>query len=69
MYEFEFGPIRYNCHKDGRPITLVDAIRAVYGVGQARILRSDGTVIVNNAGSSVQVTHLPSGRMVRANHH
>lgn len=62
MYAIKMGPMTYSGYRDGSPFTLVGAMREVYGVGQAKILRSDGTVVVDNAGSSGYVTHVPSGR-------
>jgi ferric-dicitrate binding protein FerR (iron transport regulator) len=64
MYLIQLGHIVYQ-HKDGSPFTLPEAMREVYGVGQARILRLDGTPAVLNAGSSSEVMHAPSGRRVR----
>ena len=32
---------------------------------QARIVRADGTPVVDHAGSSVEVHHVPTGRTVR----
>lgn len=59
MYLIQLGPIVYE-----RRYTLVDAMREVYGVGQARVLRMDFTPVVTNAGSSVEVTYAPTGRRV-----
>lgn len=69
-YAFSMGPMIYEGPgKDGAPLTLVRAMREVYGVAEARILRllPDGTyrTIVRNAGSSVRFEHEPSGRIVR----
>lgn len=61
MYLIQSGPVVYT-RRDGSLFTLVEAMRETYGVGQVRILRADGTVAVTNAGSSVTVTHAPTGR-------
>lgn len=55
----------FDAHRDGSPITLVAAMREVYGTGNARVLRADGTPVVTNAGSSDAVTYAPTGRTVR----
>lgn len=47
------------------PVSLVEAMRSVYGCGNARILRADGTLAVTYAGSSVEVMHAPTGRKVQ----
>lgn len=47
----------------GGAFTLVDAMREVYGVGGAQVVRLDGTVAVDRAGSATEVVHvLPDGR-------
>ena len=60
MYLIQLGPVTY-----ARPYTLPDALAELYGVGDARILRTDGTVVVRSAGSAYAVDHVPSGRTVR----
>ena len=50
---------------DGAAFSLTEALRELYGVGHAGILRVDGTVVVDRAGSSSQVVHVPTGRTVR----
>ncbi len=70
QYAFALGPVIYTGPgKDGAELTLVRAIREVYGVGQARVLRlaADGTwvTVVRSAGSIDNVEHVPSGRIVR----
>jgi hypothetical protein len=65
MYMIQIGHVVYDAHRGGRPFTLVDAVHAVYGVRYARVLRTDGTVVVSNAGSCHEVTHAPTGRIVR----
>lgn len=48
--------------KGGGTFTLTEALSQVLGVRNARILREDGTVAVDNAGSSYSVTHVtPEG--------
>ena len=64
MYEIQLGPVRYVKRGSNVPFSLVEAMREVRGVGQARILRLDGTVVVHNAGSDYAVTHVPSGTVV-----
>lgn len=54
-----------------RPLTLADALAEVLGVGNAAVLRADGTEVISNAGSAYAVTHTPTGRTVtrrRARH-
>jgi hypothetical protein len=64
MYLIKLGPVTYE-RKGGGGFTLPEAMSEVYGVGQASILRLDGTVVVRNAGSSVEVQHAPTGRRLR----
>lgn len=64
MYQIKLGPVIYDAFKGGRPFTLLDAMREVHGVGQAAVLRMDGTPVVTNAGSSYAVTHAPTGRVI-----
>ncbi len=69
-YAFQIDHVIYEGPgKDGSPLTLVRAMREVYGVGNARVLRLDADgdyrVVVRNAGSSVEVQHAPSGRLLR----
>ncbi|MFG1872119.1 hypothetical protein [Micromonospora arborensis] len=59
MYLIQLGPVVH-----GRRYTLVGAMREVYGVGQAQVLRMDFTPVVTNAGSSYAVTHAPTGRVI-----
>jgi hypothetical protein len=40
MYSFTMGPILYDRTRDGVELSLVDCVRAVYGVGDARVLRA-----------------------------
>lgn len=63
MYLIQLGPITYE-RAGGGMFTLPDAMREVYGVGYARVLREDGTVVVTDAGSTAAVRHAPSGRIV-----
>lgn len=57
MYLVQLGPIVY-----AEPHTLVQAMRTVYGVGHARVLRADLTPVVLAAGSASAVVHAPTGR-------
>lgn len=63
MYLIQLGPVTYE-PKGGGSWSLPEALREVYGVGNARILRTDGTVAVSSAGSSTVLIHQPSGRRV-----
>jgi len=63
MYLIQIDHIIYE-RKGGGLFTLPDAMREVYGVGGARILREDGTVAVLSAGSAYAVEHLPTWRTV-----
>ena len=64
MYLIQVDHIIYGKrHNDS--FTLAEAMWAVHGTGNARILRSDGTVIVENAGSDYAVRHVPTGRIVK----
>lgn len=58
MYLIQLGPVVYEGFKDGRPFSLVDALREVHGTLNAHILRMDGTPAVRHAGSSYLV-HVP----------
>lgn len=64
MYAIELGGVQYLA-ADGTGFSLTAALRELYGVAGARILRLDGTVVVDRAGSSSQVVHVPTGRTVR----
>lgn len=50
-YRFKIDHIEYAAHRDGSPITLVEAWREVYGVARASIVAPDGRVVLANAGS------------------
>lgn len=63
MYLIRIDHITYS-QRGGQPFTLPGAMRAVYGTGNAAVLREDGTVIVSQAGSSNTVTHVPTGRRI-----
>lgn len=53
------------CRRGGEPFSLVAALTEVRGVGNARVLRSDGTPVVTNAGSDCgPLVHTPTGRTV-----
>jgi hypothetical protein len=66
MYAFTLGAYSplYVATKAGAQLSLVDCLRAVYGVANARVYRGDGTLAVDQAGSSVEVVHAPTGRHV-----
>jgi hypothetical protein len=51
--------------KDGEPISLVGLLLEFRGTRGVTICRSDGTVVVERAGSDLPKTHLPSGRRCR----
>jgi hypothetical protein len=51
--------------KGGRPFTLVEAMRELYGCRNAHVIRLDGTLVVLHAGNASGVTHVPSGRTIR----
>ncbi|MFI0553452.1 hypothetical protein [Streptomyces scabiei] len=52
MYLIQLDYTVYERFKDGRPFTLVDALRELHGTANAHILRMDGTPAVRHAGSS-----------------
>jgi hypothetical protein len=64
MYLIKIDHLIY-VRRGGGLFTLPEAMREVYGVRGAQVLRADGTVAVRDAGSSVEVTHAPTGRVVR----
>lgn len=64
MYLIAFDHIVYE-PRGGGSWTLPQAMREVYGVGHARVLRMDGTTVVRDAGNATAVQHVPSGRRVR----
>lgn len=63
MYLIELDGITYE-QKGGAPFTLPGALAEVYGCRGVRILRTDGTVVVDRAGSSVELVHVPTGRRI-----
>ena len=63
MYLIQIDHIVYR-RRDGGAFTLPEAMNQVYGVGNARVLREDGTEVIRQAGSSYAVQHVPSGRTV-----
>jgi hypothetical protein len=63
MYLIQIDHVVYE-RRGGGSFTLPEAMREVYGVGNARVLREDGTEVIRAAGSSYAVTHVPSGRTV-----
>ena len=65
MYAVEIDGIEYH-RRDSADFSLTDAMRELYGVANARIVRVvDGSVVVDNAGSSSEFVHVPSGTTVR----
>ena len=66
MYTFSLGSQHYERWRDGRPFTLMEAMREVFGVGAATVYRVNPdatlTVVVCNAGSSTAIVHAPTGR-------
>jgi hypothetical protein len=69
LYLIVLDGIVYEGYRDGRPFTLVDAMRQVYGTRGVTICRLDpGDVlvpVVTNAGSASQVVHAPTGQRIR----
>jgi hypothetical protein len=65
MYMISFGPVFYDAHKGGAPLSLVECMREAFGVGHAKVWRTDGTLVVDRAGGSVEVTYAPTGRKLR----
>lgn len=63
MYLIQIDGIVYE-KKGGIPFTFVEALEELYGVRGARVLRLDGTVVVDRAGSTSEVVHLPTGRRI-----
>lgn len=59
MYLIQIDHIVYE-NLGGGTFTLVEALGEVYGVRNARILREDGTVAVERAGSASVVVHAPT---------
>jgi hypothetical protein len=64
VYLIQIDHIVYE-KRGGASFTLPEAMRALYGTGNARVLREDGTVVVSHAGSAYSVTHEPSAKVVR----
>mgnify|MGYP001567216855 CR=1 FL=1 len=44
-YRVRIDHIEYVGHRDGRPFSLVDALAAVHGVGNTRVLAPDGRTV------------------------
>lgn len=59
MYYVKLGPITY-----AKPLTLVEALRELRGTGDAKIVRADGTVAVDQAGSDTILVHAPTSRRI-----
>lgn len=65
-YQIQLDHRVYDGWSDGRPFTLAEAWREVYGVGHAHILRPDGTELLHEAGAvSVRVEVGELGRWQR----
>lgn len=68
MYVLRIDHLRYLSDPTDRtrtPFTLVSAMQAAYGCGNAHIERTDGTVVVAHAGrASSPLVHAPTGRKV-----
>ncbi len=64
MYLIEIDGFEYR-PRGGEGFTLTEAMRELYGVAHARVLRIDGTPVVAQAGSASQIVYLPTGRTVR----
>lgn len=65
MYTISIDGISYYGFSGaGRPFTLVEAMREVYGVRSAAVYRLDGTLVVRNAGSSYEVIYAPTERRI-----
>jgi hypothetical protein len=69
MYELQIDGRVYSCDPTDRartPFTLVSAMRAAYGCGNAHVLRTDGAMVVRHAGRAFSdLTHEPSGTRVQ----
>lgn len=63
MYLIRVDHITYE-RRGGGTFTLVEAMRELLGVRNAQVLREDGTLAVDRAGSTTQVVHAPTGRIV-----
>lgn len=63
MYRIQVDHRIYE-RRGGGTFTLPEAMRELYGCGNARVLRADGTVAVANAGAAYAVVHAPTGRTV-----
>lgn len=64
MYLIVLDGITYG-RKDGGAFSLVEAMRELYGVGHAWVIRTDGTVVVARAGSAYAFDYVPRGRTIR----
>ncbi|GIF74162.1 MULTISPECIES: hypothetical protein [Asanoa] len=69
LYCFSWGNQFYERWRDGRPVSLADCLDACYGVFAARIWRINTdetlTLVVEDAGSATEITHVPTGRPIR----
>jgi hypothetical protein len=65
MYQIQIDYTVYSGYKDGRPFTLVGALREVVGTCNAHILRMDGTPVVRHAGSAYgPILYVPKGKAI-----
>lgn len=62
-YTFSIDHVEYIGTKDGKPFTLLDCWRHVYGVGHAAIYAPSGRVVLRNAGAiSARWAHIDQAR-------
>jgi hypothetical protein len=64
MYLVQVDHVIYE-RRGGGSFTLVEALRELRGTRHARILREDGSPVVDRAGSDSAVLHVATGREVR----
>lgn len=65
-YTFSIDHVHYDAFKGGRPFTLLDCWRQVYGVGHAAIYSPTGRVVLRNAGAiSARWEHINTARRRR----
>lgn len=64
MYLIQVDHLVYR-REDGGMFTLPEALREVYGCGNAQVLRADRSIAVAYAGHAYAVMHCPTGRMIR----
>lgn len=62
-YTFSIDHIEYAGTKDGKPFTLLDCWRHIYGVGHSVIYAPSGRVVLRNAGAvSARCEHISTAR-------